>query len=328
MPDLSTTYMGLYLPSPIIAASSGLTNDIKSLVDIESAGAGAIVLKSLFEEEIIVELDHRKNKMHSENYLYPEIYDFYEEQDVDDTLTEYLRLIYEAKKNITIPIIASINCITQYNWPYFAKYLQDAGADGIELNISLLPADEGGLHGQNELITLDIIKSVLKETSIPVSIKISPYFSNLTQSIIDFSKSGIKGIALFNRFFSPDYDTESLEIIPAPIFSNPDDYVLPLRWIAITSGKAECDIVGTTGIHSGLTAAKMILAGACGVQVASSLYKKGINHIQTINNDLDKWMAGKGFNSISDFMGMLNYSKTDKPGGLIRTQFMKHFAGK
>lgn len=328
MADLSTTYMGLSLPSPIIAASSGLTNDIKNIIELEANGAGAIVLKSLFEEEIVVELDRRMNKMHSENYLYPETYDYYEEHDVDDTLTEYLRLIYESKKHLQIPVIASINCTTAYNWPYFTKYLQEAGADGLELNISLFPADQGIASGQNENTTLEIIKAVLKEATIPVSIKISPYFSNLAQSIIQFSQSGIKGIALFNRFYSPDYDIDSLEITPAPIYSNAGEYTLPLRWIALTSGSAECDLVATTGIYDGNTVAKMLLAGARGVQVASSLYKNGINHVDAINRDLNQWMDSKGFKNIEAFRGMLNYAKTERPAGLIRTQFMKHFAGK
>jgi dihydroorotate dehydrogenase (fumarate) len=320
--------MGLNLPSPIIAASSGLTNDLKNLVELEAMGAGAVVLKSLFEEEIIVELDRRLNKMNSENFLYPETYDYYEEQDVEDTLTEYLRLIYEAKKSLQIPVIASINSVTANNWPYFSKYLQDAGADAIELNISIFPADDEALSDQNEKTTLAIINAVLKEVTIPVSIKISPYFSNLARSIKEFSQSGIKGIAMFNRFYSPDYDINSLEITPAPIYSNPSEYILPLRWIAIASGKADCDLVGTTGIHDGATVARMILAGAKGVEVASSLYKNGINHIQVMNSELNRWMDSKGYKSIEDFRGLLNYAKTEKPAGLIRTQFMKHFAGK
>lgn len=328
MVDISTTYMGLNLPSPIIVASSGLTNDIKNLIELEACGAGAIVLKSLFEEEIILELDRRLNKMHSENYLYPETYDYYEEHDIDDTLTEYLRLIYDAKKHLQIPVIASINCVTAHNWPYFTKYLQEAGADAIELNISIFPADFDASQGQNENTTLEIIQAVLKEATIPVSIKISPYFSNLAQSIIEFSKSGIKGMALFNRFYSPDYNIDTLEIIPAPIFSQPGEFTLPLRWIAITSGKVECDLVATTGISDGKTVAKMILAGAKGVQVASTVYKNGINQIQIMNNDLKQWMESKEFADIESFRGMLGYAKTGNPGGLIRTQFMKHFAGK
>ena len=328
MADLSTSYMGLKMPSPIIAASSGLMNDLNNLIELEANGAGAVVLKSLFEEEIVIELDQRMNKMHSENYLYPETYDYFEDLDTDDTLTEYLRLVYEAKKNLHIPVIASINCQTAHNWPYFTRYLQDAGADALELNISIFPADFDDQAGNPEQTTLDIIQAVLKEARVPVAIKISPYFSNLATSIVRFSQSGIKGMSLFNRFYSPDYDTDTLEIIPAPVLSQPAEYTLPLRWIAITSGKVKCDLAATTGIHDGVSAAKMILAGARAIEVASALYKNGIHHLKTINKDLANWMDEKGFASIDSFRGMLSYSNNDQPSGLIRTQFMKHFAGK
>lgn len=328
MADLSTTYMGLHLPSPIIAASSGFTNDLNNLIELEANGAGAVVLKSLFEEEIVIELDQRMNKMHSENYLYPETYDYFEDLDIDDTLTEYLRLVYEAKKNLHIPVIASINCQTAHNWPYFTKYLQDAGADALELNISIFPADFEEQEGSPEQTTLDIIHAVLKEARVPVAIKISPYFSNLATSIVRFSQSGIKGLSLFNRFYTPDFDTDTLEIIPAPVLSQPDEYTLPLRWIAITSGRAGCDMAATTGIHDGISAAKMILAGAKVVEVASVLYKNGIHQLKSMNESLGCWMDEKGFASTDSFRGMLSYANNSHPAGLIRTQFMKHFAGK
>jgi dihydroorotate dehydrogenase (fumarate) len=326
--DLSTTYMGLHLTNPIIAASSGLTGNLKDIIALEKAGAGAIVLKSLFEEEIVVELDKRMNKMHTENYLFPETISFYEDDNVDDTLTNYLKLVYEAKKHVEIPIIASINCTTPYNWPYFTKYLQEAGADGIELNIFMLPADSevNGLHYEKNI--LDIVNAVLKEATIPVSIKISPYFSSLANTIVELSKTNIKGIVLFNRFFSPDYDIDNFEVVPASIFSNASDYTNTLRWVSITSPKCECDIAATTGIHDAKTVIKMLLAGAKAVQIASVLYNNGIEHLAEIKADLEKWMEETHMETIDQFRGKLNLANTDNPGGLLRVQFMKHFAGK
>jgi dihydroorotate dehydrogenase (fumarate) len=326
--DLTTTYLGLELPTPLIAASSGLTGNLKQIIELEAAGAGAVVLKSLFEEEIVVELDRRINKMHSENYLYPETMEFYEKDDVEDTLTAYLKLIYDSKQKVQIPIIASVNCVSPHNWPYFTKYLQEAGADAIELNIFQLPADNSATGDKYEKNVIDICNAVMKEATIPVSVKISPFFSGLSNMISQISNTGVKGIALFNRFYSPDIDLDSLEIIPAPIYSNPDEYTNTLRWIAIASDKVKCDMTATTGIHNATSVAKMILAGAKAVQIASVLYKNGIPYLSNIKNELGQWMESKGFETPEQFRGKLSYGNTENPAGLLRVQFMKHFASK
>ena len=328
MPDLSTSYMGLKLSSPVIAAASGLTNSLHDIVELEKQGAGAVVLKSLFEEEIVKEMEHELNKMHSENYLYPETMEFYENYNVEDTLTSYLKLINDCKQKVQIPIIASINCITAHNWPYFAKSLQDAGADALELNISILPSDPESTSAENEKVYFDIIKAVKHEVSIPVSIKISNYFTNLAGMLKRFSNAGVNGIVLFNRFYSPDIDINNFDIIPANKFSSPDDYIMPLRWIAITSDRTDCDLAASTGIHDGATMIKMILAGASCVQVASTLYKNGFAHIQLMINELQHWMRSKDFSNINQIKGMLSQSNTINPAGFMRIQFMKHFAEK
>lgn len=328
MTDLTTTYMGMHLSSPFIAASSGLTNSLDHLKELETFGARAVILKSLFEEEIIVELDRRMNEMHSENYLYPETMEFYEKADVEDTLTSYLRLIYEAKKNLEIPVIASINCVTPHNWPYFTKYLQEAGADALELNIFTLPTDIATPGKKYEDNLIDICNAVRQQASIPVSIKISQYYSSLAYTMNEAAKTGIKGITLFNRFYSPDFDTYSLEIIPASIYSNADDYLQTLRWIAIMSEKTACDMSASTGVHNGLSAAKMILAGASAVQVASVLYKNGISHLRQMRKELSDWMEDKGYETIEQYKGKLSYFNANDPAGLLRAQFMRHFAGK
>lgn len=328
MPDISTTYMGLKLKSPIIAASSGLTNSVEDIKNIEKAGAGAVVLKSLFEEEIVTEMDRQMRQMHSENYLYPETMDFYERFDVEDTLTSYLKLITEAKKSVSMPVIASVNCITSHNWPYFAKSIEDAGADAIELNIFALPSDFDREGIDHENTYFDVVKAVLKEVSIPVSIKISHYFSNLAGMIKKLSETGIAGMVLFNRFYSPDIDIDNLEVVPTHIFSEAKEYVMPLRWIAITSGRVNCDLSATTGIHESKTIIKMLLAGAKTVQVASSLYKNGIETIERYNHEIDKWMSKKDFKNLDQFRGTLSQSNAQNPAGYLRVQFMKHFSNK
>lgn len=328
MVDLTTTYLGLQLPSPVIVASCGLTNNINDLIEHEKNGAGAVILKSLFEEEIIVELDRRFSKMHSENYVYPETIDFFGASNVEETLTTYLELIYKAKRSLDIPVIASINSLTSHNWPTFTKYIQEAGADAIELNIFFLPSDVSVKGSNYENSLLEICASVKKETFIPVSIKISHYFSGLANLMVETSNIGISGITLFNRFFSPDIDLDTLEIIPSDLYSNANDYFQTLRWIAIMFGKANCDLSASTGIHDGKTAAKMILAGASSVQVASALYRRGLPYLGQINNELETWMESKGIQTIEQFKGSLSYANVQNPAGLLRTQFMRHFAGK
>lgn len=328
MPDLSVNYMGLKLRSPIIASSSGLTNSVSDIKELEKNGAGAVVLKSLFEEEIVTEMEQEMRQLHKENYIYPETMEFYDNQDVEDTLTSYLKLISDCKKEVQIPIIASINCITPYNWPYFAKSIQDAGADAIELNIFVLPCNADATCQENEKLYFDIIKAVKKEVSIPISIKISHYFSNIASIVKQLSKTGIKGIVLFNRFYAPDIDIDSFTIKAADKFSTPADYTLPLRWIGMLSDRVDCDLSASTGVHNGETLIKMILAGASSVQVASTLYKNGFAQIQLMLNELKTWMESKSFSNIEQIKGILCQSKTLNPAAYMRVQFMKHFAEK
>ncbi len=326
MIDISTTYMGLHLPSPIIAASSGLTSKIGKLKELEDNGAGAVVLKSLFEEEIVVDLKRQKNKLQSESLLYPETMEYYEEVDVEDKLINYLKLIFEAKNQLQIPVIASINCVSPFNWPYFTKYLQESGADGIELNVFTLPADinqPGNYYEQN---LVDIVAEVLKIATIPVAVKISPYYSGFSNMLNLLQEAGIKGVTMFNRFYSPDIDIEKITVSAGPTFSQPDEYVNSLRWIALTSSAIKCDMVASTGVHDGKTVAKMLLAGAAGVQVASALYKNGIAHLKTMNNELEAWMERKGLELIDQFQGKLAYKTEDENTvGFERVQFMRYF---
>ncbi|WP_282038011.1 dihydroorotate dehydrogenase-like protein [Saccharicrinis aurantiacus] len=327
MPNLSVDYLGLKLKSPIIASSSGLTNSVDDIKELEKQGAGAIVLKSLFEEEIIKEFEHTMRKNQTSHYIYPETLEFYENQNVEDTLSAYLKLISDCKKTVDIPIIASINAITAETWPYFARSLQDAGADAIELNIFIQPSDTMSHDGDTD-IYYKIIDAVKKEVTIPISIKISPYFTNITKTVTALSDTGIKGLVLFNRFYSPDIDINELTITSAPKFSSQVDYTLPLRWIGILSDRVNCDISASTGVHNSETLIKMLLAGAKTVQLASVLYKSGFSQISIMLDELMTWMNSKGFSNLEDVCGVLSQSKTENPAVYMRVQFMKHFADK
>lgn len=328
MANLSTTYMGLPISSPIVIASCGFTNSLKDVIELEKNGAGAVVLKSLFEEEIVSELEKEVHAMKTESYLYPESMKYFENKDVEDTLTSYLKLISDCKAHVKIPIIASINCVTSHNWPYFAKTLKLAGADGLELNVSLFPTDDDRSDAEIEQVYLDIIRAVRKEVDIPISIKIGPFFTNLATFITRLSISGVRSITLFNKQFTTDIDIHDLRVTSASRYSAHSDYSLPLRWCGILSNRINCEIASSTGIYEGDTAIKMLLAGAQTVQVASTLYKNGFEYIGSMHKEMLDWMDKHHFSSIADFRGKLSLDQTVDPSAYFRVQFMKQYSEK
>ncbi|MDK2978379.1 MAG: hypothetical protein PWP52_1093, partial [Bacteroidales bacterium] len=293
MTDLSINYMGLKLRNPIIAASSGLTNSLDDIKEFEKKGAGAVVLKSIFEEEIRRELEKDLTSMHMESFLYPETMDYYDNYAEDDSLTNHLKLIRESKKAVKIPIIASINCVTAEKWPYYAQTLQDAGADALELNVFVLPSDFNKTSAENEQVYFDIVKEVKKHVKIPVALKISYYSSNLGAFIQKLSNTEIDSIVLFNRFYSPDIDINNLDVLSSNVLSHPEELTISLRWIAIMSERVGCDLAASTGIHDGAAVIKQLLAGANAVQIASAFYKNGKGVIENMLDDLSTWMEQK-----------------------------------
>ena len=328
MADLSVNYMGLKLRNPIIAASSGLTNSLNDIIEFEKKGAGAVVLKSIFEEEIRRELEKDLNSMHMESFLYPETMDYYDNYAEDDSLTNHLKLIREAKKAVKIPIIASINCVTAEKWPYYAQTLQDAGADALELNVFVLPSDFNKTSAENEQVYFDIIKEVKKHVKIPIALKISYYSANLGAFIQKLSNTEIDSIVLFNRFYSPDIDINNLDVLSSNVLSNPEELPISLRWIAIMSERVGCDLAASTGIHDGAAIIKQLLAGANVVQIASAFYKNGKGVIENMLDGLSSWMEQKKFKKIDDFRGKLSQEKSQNPAAYERVQFMKYFSGK
>jgi dihydroorotate dehydrogenase (fumarate) len=329
MANISTTYLGLTLKNPIIVASSGLTDSVEKIVELEKHGAAAVVLKSLFEEEIIAEMDTKLKQMASTGFIYPETLDYYDniQNEEEESALQYIKLIKDAKASVKIPILASINCVTSKNWTYFPRQIQEAGADALELNLFILPTDLSRSNTDNEKIYFEIIQEVLKQVSIPVSIKISYYFSNLGSMVQRLSETGIKGIVMFNRFYSPDIDIDNIKVSSGFILSSPSDLALSLRWVAIMADRVKCDIAASTGIHAGEDVVKQLLAGAKAVQVASSLYKNGSKHITNLLEELNGWMEQKKFKSIEDFRGKLAQKNIKNPAAYERIQFMKNFRG-
>ena len=319
--DLSTNYMGLKLKNPIIAGSSGLTNNVESIVKLEKAGAGAIVVKSLFEEQIMMEIDS-----YNTDAYFVEGADYLSYFVKDKNLKDYLSMLKSAKEKTSIPIIASINCTTNTEWINFAKEIESTGVDAIELNIFLLPSNVEKNSEDIENKYFKIIKGVIEVTNIPVSVKISPYFTALSRMIKKLSETGIKGLVLFNRFFSPDIDIENMSVISSDIYSSAHEISLPLRWIGLMSPIVDCDISASTGVHTGYDLVKTLLVGAKASQITSTLYKNGITQIERMIEELKVWMSRHNHNKISDFAGKLATDKAKDNAVYERAQFIKYYS--
>jgi dihydroorotate dehydrogenase (fumarate) len=326
MTDLSTSYMGLTLRNPVIVGSSGLTRTVDQLMKAEEKGAGAVVLKSLFEEQIKFEI--RKVFSYDDvQSAYTEADDYIRNYSRTQTIDEYLKVIKNAKEKLSIPVIASINCVSADEWPAFAKEIEKAGADALELNVFVLPADIDMPGTEYEKLYFKIIENVKKQVQIPISLKISYHFSGLAELVKKISWSGIQGIVLFNRFFNTDFDLEKFSVKPGNLYSTPDEISTSLRWIAILSGRVQTDLCASTGVHDGYGVVKQLLAGAHAVQICSTLYKHGFDQIALVIDQLQSWMEKNNFSKIEDFRGKMSYKKSDNPAVFQRVQFMKHFAG-
>ena len=323
--DLSTKYNGLTIKNPIIVGSSGLTNTVEKNKKLADNNAGAIVIKSLFEEQIMSEA-YSETKNNAE--VYAEAFDYITNYAKEKSLEDYLKVIENTKKAIDIPVIASVNCTSASSWTSFSKRIEDSGADALELNISNLPTDLDRNSADYEKVYFDIVEQISEEISIPLSLKLNFYSAGLSNLIrtLDWTQK-IKSFIMFNRFYSPDFDIEKMKISSSNVFSNEGDYTRTLRWTALMYANVEAELISSTGIHSGKSAIKQILAGANAVQVVSAIYKNGPEHINTMLKEIEAWMQKKNFNSIEDFKGKLSYDKVENPTAFERIQFMKYYGG-
>ncbi len=327
MEKLTCEYAGLKLNSPIIAGSCGLTSSVEHIKEMAENGAGAVVLKSIFEEEITNEFD-KLLKENEKDDGYNVNMDYFDFKIKQDNINNYLSLIKEAKNAVSIPVIASINCVSSHEWTYFAKKIEDAGADALELNVSIAPTDSSKSSAEKEKIYFDIINEITSKVNVPVIVKMSHYFTDLGGMIKKLSQTKIAGLVLFNRFFSPDIDINSNKVVPVNIFSTPNELPTSLRWIAIASETAECDLAASTGVHSGEAVIKQILAGAKAVQVASAMYQSGIGVIKEMTSVLEKYMDEKNYTDLDQFRGLMSYKKISNPALYERMQFMRYFGAK
>ncbi|MEN8229579.1 MAG: dihydroorotate dehydrogenase-like protein [Bacteroidota bacterium] len=322
MIDLSTTFAGMTLKSPVIVSSSGLTSSIERIKKIAHAGAGAVVLKSLFEEQIL----HEVNNL-SAGSDYPEAEDYVRTYARENSVESYLSIIRGAKELVDIPVIASINCVSASEWIDFAGKIESAGADALELNIYFLPINKDKDPREYEKAYLDLVSSVKEKSSLPVIVKLGDGFSNITWMVNQLYLRGVAAVVLFNRFYAPDINTTDMSIGSAEVLSSPADLRNSLRWIGIVSSQVDqIDLAASTGVHSGLAVVKQILAGATAVQVCSVLYRNGIDYIRDMLAEVKNWMEKNQFETTGDFRGKLNYNSLDDPSVYERAQFIKYFS--
>lgn len=322
MADLKVNYLGLELRSPIIVSSSGLTDSVTKIREAEDAGAGAVVLKSLFQEQ----LEHEAG-LHTGHSDYPEADDYIRAYTKDNSVDNYLKLIEDAKAAVDIPVIASVNCTTATQWLEFAKKIESAGADAMEVNVFFLPKDSSVSGEEKEKLYFDLAATLKESINIPLAFKLSPQFSNILNMVDSLYNRKLDGVVLFNRFYEPDIDINSLKMVHAEVFSKPSDLRQTLRWVGMMSHTAKSiDIAASTGVHDGEAAIKLLLAGATAVQVCSVLYKKGIAYISEMIADIENWMNEKGFETVDDFRGSLGYGNIPDPSLYERSQFMKYFS--
>lgn len=323
--DTNTKYLGLELKSPIIVGSCGLTSDVDKMVQMEAAGAGAVILKSVFEEQIIYDIK-RNTHVVAPIDNYGDSYEYISMHVADDSLNKHFQMIREAKQRLSIPVIGSINCFSYENWITYAIKFQEAGCDALELNMAILPYETSLSADDVERTFNQVINALRKSISIPISIKVGTYFTDMAKQMQQLSWMGIQGVTMFNKSVQMDIDTESESLKNASWLSNSSEIYNTLRWVAILSKKMRCDMSASTGVYTSDDVVKMLLAGATTVQVVSCLYKNGIETLRQLGDGLKQWMQHKGYENISQFRGKLAVQPNDKASVAMRTQFMKYFA--
>ena len=321
MASLNTKYLGLELKNPIIISSSSLTNTVAKAVNLEKFGAGAIVLKSLFEEQ----MREQAQSMLKGSELYPEAADYLKAYVNSSSINDYITLVKECKKALSIPVIASVNCVSVKEWLEFASAVEKAGADAIEINVYYMPVDtKPSIY--YEKIYFDIASELKDRLKIPFVFKLGSSFTNLVGFANELYVRGSSGVVLFNKYYEPDIDVRTMKFGVSDPFTSPSDMGYSLRWVSIVSGLIpDLEIAASTGVHSGWDVVRQLLAGAKVTQICSTLYKNGPEHIGRMLADLQEWMSKNGYDTIDEFRGIMNYKNVSDPTIFHRTQYMKYF---
>jgi len=322
--DLSTKYLGLDLSSPIVAGASPLSEDVGNIEALAAAGAGAVVMHSIFEEQLTTEAEDLDYYLEQGDEAFGEaLTHFPPMQDFKVGPEEYLTHVSAAKKAVDIPIIGSLNGISTGGWIDYAGQIAEAGADALELNVYLIPTSAAVTGARIEQVYLDILKAVKAAVGVPVAVKLSPFFSATANMARGLDEAGADGLVMFNRFYQPDIDINRLEVAPRLVLSRSDEIRLPMRWIAILYGRLRASLAATSGVHTGEDAAKLILAGADAIQVVSALLSDGIGQLTQIRDEMARRLEAKGYGSVGEARGVLSQARCAEPAAFERANYMK-----
>jgi dihydroorotate dehydrogenase (fumarate) len=325
--DMRTEYMGLTLKNPIVVSSSPLSHTLDSIRRLEDAGAAAVVMYSLFEEQITQESFYLDYYLSHGTDSYAESLNYFPESDSYNVgPDEYLELIRRAKQAVSIPIIGSLNGVSTGGWIDYASRIEEAGANALELNVYYIPTSTYLAGAEVEYIYSDILQEVKKAVSIPVAMKLSPYFSATANMAEKLWESGADALVLFNRFYQPDFDLETLEVVPRLVLSNSDELRLPLRWVAILYGRVAVDFAITSGVHTYQDALKALMAGARVAMMASELLQKGPGRINEVLTEMKQWMEEHEYESVSQMIGSMSQKNVIEPAAFERANYMKTLA--
>lgn len=323
MIDLSTEYLGLELKSPLIVSSSPLSRDIDNIKQMQDLGAGAVVLPSLFEEQIVLQEHRISPEKEEETVLPPALKHLPAMKEYNKGVDGYLMHIYEAKQAVDMPVIASLNGTSTGGWVRYARLLESAGADAMELNIYYMPTsiDESGKEVEERFVHL--VREVKASIPIPVAVKLSPYFSSIPNMAARLVETGADGLVLFNRFYQPDFDLENEAIVPSLQLSHSSELRLRLRWVSILHGHINTDMAITGGVHTGIDAVKAMMAGASAVMLTSALLKNGVGHLGQVRSDIISWMETHGYSTVSSLTGRMSGMNNSAPAALERTNYIE-----
>jgi dihydroorotate dehydrogenase (fumarate) len=322
--NLTTNYLSMNLKNPIVASSSPLSHTVDSIRRLEDAGIAAVVMYSLFEEQIGFDSYYIDYHLTQGVDSYAESMSYFPDmQSYNVGPDEYLNLIRRAKETADIPIIGSLNGASVGGWTDYATLIEEAGADALELNIYYLPTNTKVSGLEVETLYLDILSSVRKAVSIPVAVKISPFFSSIPNMTSRLSDAGADGLVLFNRFYQPDFDLETLEVVPRLVLSNSNDLRLPLRWVAILYGSLTADLAITSGIHCSQDVIKSLTAGARVTMMASELLQNGVRRVGQVLNELVTWMNQHEYESVMQMIGAMSQKHCAEPAAFERANYMK-----
>ncbi len=322
MADLKTKYMGIDMNSPIVVGACTLSGRVDNIIKAEEAGAGALVIYSLFQEEIELEAQELHDELMIGAERFPESITYFPQMESSGP-REHIMWTEKARKEVKMPLIGSLNATSVGKWVEYAKLFEDAGCDGLELNMYAIETNPDKSPYDVEKQQLEIINSVKTSVSIPVSVKLSPWYTSVANFAKKASEAGADGLVLFNRFYQPTIDPDKEQLKQKLDLSSQEEMKMPLRWTAILSGVLEIDIAASTGVQSGNDVARYILAGARATQTVSSLYRNGIDHITRLNRELSEWMDAKGYSTIEEFRGKLNQKNVSDPYAFERAQYMK-----